>query len=647
MKHLSRDASLFVLLLIVFFLGRLALLFIFGADKISQITSNWTLLAFRFDLMTAAYLVLPMFCISIISMFFKEYRFLEFIKKHYAIFVFGCSVFFAALNVLFFYEYKSQFNQWILGIFYDDFVAIMGTIVREYPVFWIFLGILLLWVLCQALMNFIFRKTENIDAPKHLIAKIVLLLFAIPVFTFCLRGASFSYNPLKSSDAVISDSAFLNNLIPNSAYCIQHELKTHFEFLSFDDSLKFFDTSFAEIPQIAENYLGKDIKNIDEGFLRTAQGSPLKEAPKHVFLIIAESHSAWPMFEKYQERNLMQETLKLVQKSLASRHALSAGICTVDTVTSILGGIPFAMLSASCIKDYPKDYSIAKPFNDLGYKTRFFTASSAAWCNIGTFTRHIGFTESFGGDIVGEEFNLHAWGVPDRQFFQYLLNFDFSESSFNVFLTVSNHPPYEVDLKREGCPNKIDTPLENKVQHIWYADMCIGEFVKQMRKKYPDSLFIITGDHPARLNPPYLDDDFENRMCVPLIFTGKAIEDENLQKELATASHMDIGATLAELILPKGHQYLAWGENLLDQKRKHPPVNPYAIYYEGALRNPKTSSFPEGAKEAMQAYLSLAYWRAVKGSEFPKEGEDSLQNSISLFFKKYTSSESSEGKNGK
>ncbi|MBO6101836.1 MAG: sulfatase-like hydrolase/transferase, partial [Opitutales bacterium] len=553
MKSLLRDFILWCLLIFVYYCGRLTLLFYFGSDSIGLIGSKWILTSFRFDVMTAAHLILPTAILSFFGLFFGEGKFLERLKRGYFSFILGFSIFLSVLNVVFFSEYKSQFNQWILGIFYDDFAAIMLTIIKSYPITLILAGVFFIVVLSRAVSKFVFKRTAAVPAFKSRYSKFAALALAVPLFLLCMRGGKIEGKPLSNKDAVISDSAFLNNLIPTSAYCIRHELKTHFEFLSFDDSLEYFETSSAQIPSVLTDVFGcENPKSIDDALARRAGGALIKSKPPHIFLIIAESHSAWPLYEKYIGRNLMPQTLAIANSSLRSLHTLSAGICTVDSVTSILGGVPFAMLSASCVGNYPKDFSIAKYAKALGYKTRFFCEVSLDWCNIAQFTSSIGFDQNFGGDIMSDEYSHHAWGVPDREFFQYISGVNYDSPTLNVILTGSNHPPYDVDLKAEGCPNKIDSPMENKVQHFWYADKQIGDFVAKMRERFPDAIFIITGDHCARLNPEYLGNEFENRMCVPLIFAGKPIEDANLVMEAPCASHMDIIPTLIELIAPAG-----------------------------------------------------------------------------------------------
>ena len=624
MKYLIRDFILFCELFAIYFAGRLVLLLAFGADKMELITAKWVWLSARFDLMTSAYFLLPAFLLSFAAIFFGDKKWIEKAKIGYAVFALSLSLFFATLNVCFFYEYKSQFNQWILGIFYDDFRAIMMTIVKSYPIFSISFALALCTFLIYLSVKFVYRRTDRFSTFDKLRTKLLAFALSAPVCAFCMMGADIEGEPLSPTSAVISESPFLNNLIPNSAYCLRFELKTHFEFLSFDDPLSFFGVKKSELKGIASDMLGggRELENIDEGLARSAKGSPLKTKPSHIFLIIAESHSAWPLDSQHEGRNLMPETAKLCRESLASKRAVSAGIGTFDSATCILGGIPFAVLSPGCIPNYPTDFSLANLMKDLGYTPNFFCGAAMSWCDIGSFCKKMGFEETVGGDEISPLYYKFEWGVPDREFFQYILGRDFDKPSFNVILTVSNHPPYEVDLRKEGCPNEIDSPLERKVQHMWYADKCIGDFVRNIRAKYPDALVVITGDHNARLTPDYLEDKIDYKMCVPLIFTGRPIEEAGLAKECGYSSHIDIIPTLVELLADEGFEYKAWGTPLfMPQERGVEPLNPYCVVYGGVLRDVKSTECAPEAHRLMNSFLALAYWRAARGSEFPQEEE--------------------------
>lgn len=182
----------------------------------------------------------------------------------------------------------------------------------------------------------------------------------------------------------------------------------------------------------------------------------------------------------------------------------------------------------------------------LGYTSTFFYAGQTSWMQIGDFAKFNGFDNAVGGDSMGGHYSEAEWGVRDAELVDFLLKTDFPPYSFNMVLSVSNHPPYDIDLKAEGCPRELKNDDEVRMYHMWYADREIGRFVRAITEKYPDSLVIITGDHPSRNFPP--DASYAEKSAVPVIFTGKAVADAGLaNRECSSAQHLDIIPTLVEL----------------------------------------------------------------------------------------------------
>ncbi len=164
--------------------------------------------------------------------------------------------------------------------------------------------------------------------------------------------------------------------------------------------------------------------------------------------------------------------------------------------------------------------------------------------------------------------------MPDREFLQGVAERIGEEPSFNLILTSSNHPPYTVDMSKEPeltpqaelknilPPSAADDKLTaDRLLHFEYADKYLADFIQKMYKKYPDSLFIITGDHADRWtlksSPSYYE-----RYAVPLIILGKGVHKDMLPAR-ASGAHMDIVPTVMELILPKGEPYYALGKSVL------------------------------------------------------------------------------------
>ena len=99
--------------------------------------------------------------------------------------------------------------------------------------------------------------------------------------------------------------------------------------------------------------------------------------------------------------------------------------------------------------------------------------------------------------------------------------------------------------------------------HLWYSDKCIGDFVRNAQLKFPNSLFLFTGDHYGRrfinAKPNILQ-----KTCVPFIIYGNSITDSILNNP---GSHIDIFPTLIEMIAPKGFSYYSFGESLFKSKK--------------------------------------------------------------------------------
>ena len=68
MKNLAKDALLFAFLVCVYFAGRLSLLLMFNPNC-EVPSAEWYLMSLRFDAMTAAFITLPTFALTVAGLF--------------------------------------------------------------------------------------------------------------------------------------------------------------------------------------------------------------------------------------------------------------------------------------------------------------------------------------------------------------------------------------------------------------------------------------------------------------------------------------------------------------------------------------------------------------------------------------------------
>ncbi|WP_262975338.1 sulfatase-like hydrolase/transferase [Pseudoalteromonas piscicida] len=162
-------------------------------------------------------------------------------------------------------------------------------------------------------------------------------------------------------------------------------------------------------------------------------------------------------------------------------------------------------------------------------------------------------------------------GVDDGQLFD-LVSQSVPENSFNLIMTTSYHGPFNLDLSASDYPWKNgDYPAKfqrmgdevlsaNTLGHLWYSDQMMGQFVDNMQRKYPDALFIITGDHYSR-RYFHAKPNLYELTHVPILLLGQGVSPKLSNRTIA--SHMDITATIMDLIARPNTSFASFGHSLV------------------------------------------------------------------------------------
>ena len=167
-----------------------------------------------------------------------------------------------------------------------------------------------------------------------------------------------------------------------------------------------------------------------------------------------------------------------------------------------------------------------------------------------------------------------------------------------------------------------DEALLKELGHYWYATRELAAFIRAAKEKFPESIFLVVGDHADRYNIEKTPTLYE-RYAIPFILTGHGIR-KGLLLEDAAGSQIDIAPTLIELIAPQGFRYEAVGRSLTRNNRRG--VNYGFWITHNAIGKADTIPFvAEPIKgrsaaideEAMQDYINavraLSWWRPKYG----------------------------------
>lgn len=324
-------------------------------------------------------------------------------------------------------------------------------------------------------------------------------------------------------------------------------------------------------------------------FLHHAKGARISK-PKHIFFLLAESHGQAPFDAPYEYLNLMSASRRYRSQAhtLAIDNFLPAGMISQPSLVSLLAGVYDADMELNENKAFwygNMPISLPLQLKRLGYRTEFWYGGGLNWGSLEHFVPAIGFDAWHGGPDFCPQGSPKTWlGVYDHIFLEQAAELirqdDGEQPVFHFLYTTSNHGPYNMPYEKYGFDaSKVmsDAPeslLKNgkmmkQMAGIWYADQALIKFVEEMQAAYPDSLFVVTGDHTTGLIPfkcgvvkrtePNLRES---------VLTSFAMSHLELTTDMLAGNtiggHMNIMPTLFELVAPKGFEYYSIAKPLTE-----------------------------------------------------------------------------------
>ncbi len=634
--------SIFRIVFILFFRNRID-----DASTISDIL--WTTLnGLRYDAMVATdWVLLSFLAASVPSGFVNAEPYADRFRK-----VIG-SLFLVVTSITwvvtfgYFREYNEQFNQFIFNLYYDDTKAIFQTIWADYhPIPFLIVMGLLSWgmIRLQELFlrsRFVFEEKRPLNRSFSVPSKILIVLIVLVLLVAGFRG-SLGRRPAQRKDIAITKDAFLNKAIINPYFALLFAIQDHRNQIGSTGLSSYLPDG--NVRKAAQELFNNDntYSDLDAYLLRHAKG-PKGIPPRHIFLFVMESYDAWPFLPRYASLGLTSELSALGKKGLHFENFLPASDGTMETLSSLITDLPYTAVEINYqpTSQTPYPSSIFETFKRLGYRTRLFYGGYLSWQRFGDFARDQGVEEIYGAPHMSKGVETHEWGVDD----EYLMDFisktvTDDRPSFNLIMTTSYHPPYNVDVWAKGFPLKKipddiapifgDTTSLRILGHLWYADKCLGDFVRKAEGRLARPLFAFTGDHFGRkfLNAK---PEFFERSGVPFILYGKEVLKGITMPAGAAGGHIDIGPTLIELAAPKGFPYYAVGQDLLAPRKQYIGIGWWKIIgkdfiLDAAIQPPQFYPLPgkqlpknlpdvTELKAALNRVYGIGWWRVKRGAK--------------------------------
>ncbi|MBO9667811.1 MAG: LTA synthase family protein, partial [Bdellovibrio sp.] len=329
-------------------------------------------------------------------------RFAKFLVPYYTVML--LVVFFiSAVDFVYYSFYQDRINVLIFGFFEDDTTALIKTIWKNYPMIWIFLGLILFtYLLWKGLkLNFtqgrewLPLKIQKISYPVFVIIFLVL---------FVLNGigarGTLALFPLSEMDTGISTSIFVNHLSFNGvrAFARAIELKSQ-QTSHWDSNLRYYGynqnyrKAFADLYQIPEDKVPAD--PLDLIASKTAKNPWAEKNPPHVLVLVMESLGSYWLRYDQPGFDLVGDLKPHLQQDTYLTHFLSSTNATIGSLSCLMIGAPQRPISEFLTEsDYlqvPFRSSPARIFKQSGYKARFLYGGNPGWREVNKFALMQGF----------------------------------------------------------------------------------------------------------------------------------------------------------------------------------------------------------------------------------------------------------------
>ena len=449
----------------------------------------------------------------------------------------------------------------------------------------------------------------------------LMFLFSIALFYWFRFGGTFRHRNKPEWDevpAIVKEDVFLGKATVDDLIALEIVLKHPVpEFVKKDDL-----ASKDSIKQLCPEFAGEN-DNPLKHFCHIAKG-PRITKPRHIFYLLGESQCQAPFDKVYDKLHLMDASKNFQKEpgTVTISNFQPGGLISQTALSTLLLGMYDCDLELnenkafwSCdINKIPT--SLAGQMKKLGYHTSFWYGGSLNWGSLMHFVPAAGFDEVHGGPDFCPPGSPQTWlGVYDHIYLDNVADIirqHADEPQFHFIYTTSNHGPYnlpyheyglDIDKLMPEMPEKLrrDDVEARRFMGVCYADRCLMNFVKTMKAEYPDSLFIVTGDHAAAVLP--FDKGVlprREQMLRESLLTAFYIHHPELTADMLGGNllgeHMNILPTIMELIAPKGFEYYSIKNSLMEPIDR--VVTPYSWMTSDSIGSYKEKTSEQLAESA-------------------------------------------------
>jgi len=554
----------YILIISIFFIGRLSLFIIYW-DRVEKSQTDY-LLSFIYGLKMDTMMASMLLVIPLILLSFTPTKWnikIDKILRIYFLIIFTLIIYIENATLPFFAEYDVRPNyKFVEYLAYPKEVFSMILADHQMELYiafgMIFIFGIIFWI-----------KTKESFTPllKLALWKRVLIFFPIAILLFIGIRSSFGHRPANISDALFSSSRIVNEITKNSFYSIVYAIYANQSYETKGVKKLYGDMPIDEALERVADRLGittSDLKSKISPFSREVKSHFKTRDKKNIVIFLQES-----LGYQFISKELTPNLMKLKKEGLWFEELYSNGTRSVRGIAGVTSGI-LAVAGKGVVKRNKSQndfFTFAKLLKHYGYYSLFLYGGEARFDNMKSWFLGNGFDEVIEEkDYISPKF-VATWGVSDEDLVD-KANKRFEElhrkgQAFSALMfSSSNHQPFEYPIGRiKPVDNNKTYSLKNAVK---YADYAIGKFFKDAKRLdyYKDTIFVVIADHNIRV---YGDDIVPvNMFHIPALIIGERVTPQIYSKQ---TSQPDILATLLDYI-GKDFKYPILGNSIFSDNKK-------------------------------------------------------------------------------
>ena len=325
------------------------------------------------------------------------------------------------------------------------------------------------------------------------------------------------------------------------------------------------------IPKLSDKTIKKSFNDI----YKDSVSKKFKTIHKpNIILFFLESWSAKWLKPYGYDKETTPNFDRVYKNGIKPKYMIANGHRTTEGIFAVCTSFPNPLgksIAKTNLQDFSYD-SMIYLFNKLGYESIFFQGTNKDTSGTGSLAQFLGFRKSFGKkDIKKRIYKENYWGVQDSDLYNFVLTKLPKNKPFIIGINGATTHDNIVPSTFQTKSFTKDKKLNKELNALYFSDFALGNFIKKIEKKYPDTIFVLFADHCGG----GIKGNLQNYK-IPFVLYGKNIQSKYIDK---TVSQLDIAPTILDLVGLDYHKLMpnATGKSLLSEK------NFFAPYFHNGI----------------------------------------------------------------